>query len=107
MSGSEGIEATAVKGAGLDVGQRLAFEGVPAVVVEVADAVAGAANSDDLATSIVDGVRDRHDARPDLVERAHRGTGVKDGLVLLPVADATEGEHRLQTGVVEWLAHVE
>ena len=54
MLGSEGIEATAVEGAGLDIGQRLAFEGVPAVVVEVADAVAGGANGDDLAASVIE-----------------------------------------------------
>ena len=32
---------------------------------------------------------------------------MKNDLVLLPVTTATEGEHRLQAGVVEWLGHVE
>ena len=107
MLGCEGIEATSIKGAGLDVGERLAFERVLAVVVEVSHAVAGSANSDDLAASVVEGARDRHDARPDLEERAHGGTGAKDSLALLPVANATEGKHHLQTGIVERLAQVE
>ena len=107
MLGSEGIEATAVEGAGLDIGERLAFEGVLAVIVEISDAVARCANSDDLAASVIEGVRDRHDARPDLEERAHGVAGAKERLVLLPAANATEAEHRLQTGVVEWLAQVE
>ena len=107
MLGCEGIEAASIERASLDIGERLAFERVLAVIVEIAHAVAGCANSDDLAASVIEGVRDRHDARPDLEERAHRGAGAKDGLVLLPVADATEGEHHLQTGVVERLAQVE
>ena len=107
MLGGEGIEATSIERAGLDIGERLAFEGVPAVIVEIADAVARCANSDDLAASVIEGVRHCHDARPDLEERAHGGTGAKNGLVLFPVANATEGKHRPQTGVVERLAQVE
>jgi hypothetical protein len=41
MIGCEGIEASSVERASLDIGERLAFERVPAVVVEVADAVLG------------------------------------------------------------------
>ena len=107
MLGSEAIEATAVEGASLDIGERLSFEGILAVIVEISHAISRCANGDDLAASVIEGARDCHDARPDLEERAHGRTGAKNDLALLPVANATEGEHRLQTGIVEWLAHVE
>ena len=107
MYGSEGVEATTVEGAGLDIGQRLTVERILAVIVEKSNAISRCANSDDLAASVIDGLRHRHDARPDLEECPHGGTGLKDGLVLLPVTNATEGKHDLQSGLVERLAEVE
>ena len=65
MLGGEGIETATVEGAGYDVGQGLAFEGVTAVDVEVADAIARGANSDDLAAAVVE-VRDTA-TTPDLI----------------------------------------
>jgi hypothetical protein len=62
MLGGKGIEAAAVEGAGLDSGQRLAFEGVAAVEVDVADTVARGANGDDLPAAVVERARDRNDA---------------------------------------------
>ena len=103
----EGIEAAAVKGAGLDIGQRLAFEGIPAVGVEVADTVARDAHGDDLAAAVIQAARHRDDARPNLEERPHALAGAKEHLTLLPAADAAEAEHHLKTRVVEWLAQVE
>jgi hypothetical protein len=50
------------EGAGLGVGQRLAFEGVAAVDVDVADKVARGANGDDLPAAVVERARDRNDA---------------------------------------------
>ena len=107
MLGGEGIEAAAVEGAGLDIGQRLAFEGVAAVDVEVADAVARGADGDDLAAAVIERARHRDDARPDLEKRPHGVAGAKEHLALLPAADAAEAEHHLETGVVERLAQVE
>ena len=107
MLGGEGIEAAAVEGAGLDVGQRLAFEGVTAVDVEIADAVARGADGDDLAAAVVERARHRDDARPDLEECAIGLAGAKEHLVPLPAANAAEAEHHLQTRVVEWLTEVE
>ena len=103
----EGIEAAAVEGAGLDLGQRLAFEGIPAVDVEVADTVARDAHGDDLAAAVIQAARHRDDARPDLEKRPHGLAGAKEHLTLLPAADAAEAEHHLETRVVEWLAQVE
>ena len=107
MLGGEGIEAAAVEGAGLDIGQRLAFEGVPAVDVEVADTVARGADGDDLAAAVIQGARHCDDARPDLEKRPHGVAGAKEHLTLLPAADAAEAEHHLKTRVVERLAQVE
>src|SRR5882757_6932770 len=107
MLGCEGIEAASIERASLNIGERLAFERVLAVIVEISHAVAGDANSDDLPASVIEGARDRHDARPDLEERAHGRAGAKDSFVLLPAADATQGKHHLQTGAVERLAQVE
>ena len=54
MLGGEHIEAAAVESAGLDVGQRFAFEGVAAIDVQVADAVAWGADGDDLAAPVIE-----------------------------------------------------
>ena len=107
MLGGEGVEAAAVEGAGLDVGQRFAFEGVVAIDFQVADAVARDADGDDLAAPVIERARYRDDARPDLEKRANWLAGAKEHLALLPAADAAEAEHHLKTGVVERLAQVE
>ncbi len=54
MIGGEGVEAAPVEGTGLDVGQRFAFEGVRAVAVEVAHAVARRAHGDDLPAAVIE-----------------------------------------------------
>ena len=55
MPGCEGIEGASIEHARLDIGERVAFERVPAVIVEIANAISRCANGNDLTASVVEG----------------------------------------------------
>jgi len=105
--GNEGVKLAPVEGAGLYVGEGHAFEGVAAILVEIADAIAGRAQRRDLPAAVVEHVEDRDDAFANLEKGPNRVARTKESIVLLPVPDAAKRQKVLQSRVIQRPAQIQ
>ena len=90
MPGGKSIEAAAIEGTGLDIGQGLALEGIFSVTVEIADTVPRGPHGDDLAAAVVQRAGNGDDALGDLEEGPHRVSRPKQRLSPFPTTRPTQ-----------------